>query len=322
MKFPRRRFLQLAALPAISQIARALDTYPTKPVRLLVGFAAGGPADTIARLAARWLSERLGQQVLVENRVGAASNIAAEAVVRSPPDGYTLLFVTVSNAVNATLYEKLGFDLIHDMVPIASITRSPAVLLVNPSFPAKTVPEFIAYARANPGKINMASAGPGSAPHLYTELFKMMTGVDVVQVHYRGSGPALPDLIEGAVQAMFEGIASSIGQIRADKLRALGVTTATRLEVLPDIPSVGEFVPGYEASGWYGIGAPKDTPAEIVNRLNSEVNAALADPRMKSRLTDLGVTALPGSPTQFGKLLADETDKWAKVIRAAHIKAD
>jgi tripartite-type tricarboxylate transporter receptor subunit TctC len=322
MKFSRRRFLQLAALPAVSQIARALDSYPTRPVRLLVGYAAGGPADTVARLTAQWLSERLGQQVVVENRVGAASNIAAEAVVRSPPDGYTLLYVTVSNAVNATLYDKLSFDLIHDMVPIASITRSPGVLEVNPSFPAKTLPEFIAYAKANPGKINMASAGPGSAPHLYTELFKMMTGVDLVQVHYRGSGPALPDLLEGQVQAMFDPIASSIGHIRAGKLRPLAVTTATRLEVLPDIPTVGEFVPGYEASGWYGIGAPKNTPAEIVNRLNSELNAALADPRMKARFADLGVAVLPGSPADFGKLLADETEKWAKVIRTANIKAE
>ena len=326
MKLPRRRFLQLAALPAVlpavSRIARAQDSYPTRPVRLLVGFAAGGPADTIARLTAQWLSERLRQQVVVENRVGAGSNIAAEAVVRSPPDGYTLLYVTVSNAVNATLYDKLSFDLIRDMVPIASITRSPGVLEVNPSFPARTVPEFIAYAKANPGKINMASAGPGSAPHLYTELFKMMTGVDVVQVHYRGSGPALPDLLEGHVQAMFDPIASSIGHIRAGKLRPLAVTTATRLEVLPEIPTVGEFVPGYEASGWYGIGAPKNTPAEIVNRLNSELNAALADPRMKARFADFGVTVLPGSPADFGKLLADETEKWAKVIRTANIKAN
>jgi tripartite-type tricarboxylate transporter receptor subunit TctC len=326
VKLPRRQFLHLAAgaaaLPAVSRIAWAQESYPTRPVRLLVGYAAGGPADTIARLMAQWLSERLGQQVVIENRVGAASNIAAEAVVRSPPDGYTLLWVTISNAVNATLYDKLSFDLNRDIVPIASITRSPGALVVNPSFPAKTVPEFIAYAKANPGKINMASAGPGSAPHLYTELFKMMTGVDVVQVQYRGSGPALPDLIGGEVQAMFEGIVSSIRHIRADQLRALAVTTGTRLEVLPDVPSVGEFVPGYEASSWYGIGAPKNTPAEIVTRLNSEVNAALADPTMKARFAELGVTVLPGSPAEFGKLLADETNKWAKVIRAAHIKAD
>jgi tripartite-type tricarboxylate transporter receptor subunit TctC len=322
MKLSRRLLLQLAALPVVSRIARAQDSYPTRPLRLLVGYAAGGPADTVARVTAQWLSERLGQQVVVENRVGAASNIAAEAVLRSPPDGYTLLFVTVSNAVNATLYDKLSFDVIRDMMPIATITRSPAVMEVHPSFPAKTVPEFISYAKANPGKINMASAGPGSAPHLYTELFKMMTGVDVVQVHYRGSGPALPDLIGGRVQAMFDPIASSIGHIRAGRLRPLAVTTATRLEALPDIPTVSEFVPGYEASGWYGIGAPKDTPAEIVDRLNREINAALADPRMKARFGDLGVAVLPGPPAEFGKLLADETEKWAKVVRAANIKAE
>jgi tripartite-type tricarboxylate transporter receptor subunit TctC len=284
-----------------------------------VGYAAGGPADTVARLTAQWLSDRLGQQVVVENRAGAASNIAAEAVVRSPPDGYTLLYVTVSNAVNVTLYDKLSFDLMRDLVPIASIT---GVLEVNPSFPAQTLPEFIAYARANPGKINMASAGPGSAPHLYTELFKMMTGVDVIQVHYRGSGPALPDLISGQVQAMFEAVASSIGYIRAGKLRPLAVTTATRLEVLPDVPTVGDFVRGYEASGWYGLAAPKNTPAEIVARLNAEINAGLADPRMKGLFADLGAAVLPGSPADFGKLLAEETEKWGKVIRAANIKAE
>jgi tripartite-type tricarboxylate transporter receptor subunit TctC len=315
MKLPRRKFLHLAAgaavLSAVSRIAWAQESYPTRPVRLLVGYAAGGPADTIARLMAQWLSERLGQQVVIENRVGAASNIATEAVVRSSPDGYTLLWVTISNAVNATLYDKLSFDLNRDIVPIASITRSPGVMEVNPSFPAKTVPEFIAYAKANPREINMASAGPGSAPHLYAELFKMMTGVDVVQVHYRGSGPALPHLIGGQVQAMFDAVASSIGYIRAGKLRPLAVTTATRLEV-----------PGYEASGWYGIGAPKNTPAEIVNRLNAEINAALADPKMKARFADLGGTVLPGSPADFGKLLADEKEKWGKVIRTANIKAE
>jgi tripartite-type tricarboxylate transporter receptor subunit TctC len=289
---------------------------------LLVGYAAGGPADIVARLTAQWLSDRLGQQVVVDNRVGAASNIAAEAVVRSPPDGYTLLYVTISNAVNATLYDKLSFDLMRDLVPIASITRSPGVLAVNPAFPAQTVPEFIAYAKANPGKINMASAGPGSAPHLYTELFKMMTGVDLVQVHYRGSGPALPDLISGQVDAMFDPIASSISHIRAGTVRPLAVTTATRLEVLPDVPTVGDFVPGYEASGWYGIAAPKNTPAEIVARLNSEVNAALADPRVKASFADVGAAVLPGSPADFGKLLADDTEKWGKVIRAANIKVE
>jgi tripartite-type tricarboxylate transporter receptor subunit TctC len=321
-KLTRRAFLQLAALPALSRIAKALESYPTKPVRLLVGYAAGGPSDAVARFTAEWLSERLGQQFIVENRVGAGSNIATEAVVRSPPDGYTLLFLTISNAVNATLYDNLSFDLIRDIVPIGSITRSPAVLEVNPSFPAKTLPEFIAYAKANPGKINMASAGRGSAPHLYTELFKMIAGVDMIQVHYRGSAPALPDLLGGRVQAMFDPVASSIEQIRAGKLRALAVTSATRLEVLPDVPTVGEFVPGYEASGWYGIGAPKTTPPEIVDRLNREINAALADPAQKARFENLGVTVLPGSPTDFGKLLADETEKWAKVVRAANIKAE
>jgi len=325
-KLPRRRFLQLvasaAAVPAAPILSTSQESYPTRPVRLLVGYAAGGPADTVARLTAQWLADRLGQQVVVENRVGAASNIAAEAVVRSPPDGYTLLYVTISNAVNATLYDNLSFDLMRDIVPIASITRSPGVLEVTPSFPAQTVPEFIAFAKANPGKINMASAGPGSAPHLYTELFKMMTGVDVVQVHYRGSGPALPDLIAGQVHAMFDPIASSIAYIRAGKLRPLAVTTGTRLEVLPDIPTVGDFVPGYEASGWYGIAAPKNTPAEIVARLNAEINAALADPKMKGLFADVGGAVLPGSPADFGTLLADETEKWGKVIRAANIKAE
>ena len=326
MKLSRRRFLRLAAsaaaVPAAPIVAGSQESYPTRPVRLLVGYAAGGPADIVARLTAQWLSDRLGQQVVVDNRVGAASNIAAEAVVRSPPDGYTLLYVTISNAVNATLYDKLSFDLMRDLVPIASITRSPGVLAVNPAFPAQTVPEFIAYAKANPGKINMASAGPGSAPHLYTELFKMMTGVDLVQVHYRGSGPALPDLISGQVDAMFDPIASSISHIRAGTVRPLAVTTATRLEVLPDVPTVGDVVPGYEASGWYGIAAPKNTPAEIVARLNSEVNAALADPRVKASFADVGTAVLPGSPADFGKLLAYDTEKWGKVIRAANIKVE
>ena len=326
MKLPhRRQFLHLAAaaaaLPAVSSIARA-QVYPSRPVRLLVGFAAGGPADIVARLMAQWLSERLGQQVVVENRVGGASNIAAEAVVRSSPDGYTLLQVTISNAINATLYDKLTFDLTRDIVPVASIMRSPGVMEVNPSFPAKTVPEFIAYAKANPGKINVASAGPGSMPHVYAELFKMMAGVDLVQVHYRGSGPALPDLIGGQVQAMFDPLVSSIGHIRAGKLRPLAVTTATRLEVLPDIPTVGDFVPGFEASGWQGIAAPRNTPTEIVERLNREVNAGLADPNLKARLADLGAIVLAGSPADFKKHIVEEVQKWGKVIRAANIKPE
>jgi tripartite-type tricarboxylate transporter receptor subunit TctC len=316
MKLPRREFLAAgaAALPAVSRLAWA-QGYPSRPVRLLVGFAAGGVADIIARLMAQRLSERLGQQFVVENRAGAGSNIAAEVLVRSPPDGYTLLQVTVSNAINATLYDKLAFDLTRDIVPIASIMRSPGVLEVNPSFPAKTVPEFIAYAKANPGKINVASAGPGSAPHLYAELFKIMAGVDLVQVHYRGSGPALPDLIGGQVHAMFDPLVSSIGHIRAGKVRPLAVTTATRLEVLPDIPTVGEFVRGYEASGWQGIGAPRNTPPEIIERLHREVNAALADLNFKARLADLGAIVLAGSPTDFKKHIADEVEKWGKVIR-------
>jgi tripartite-type tricarboxylate transporter receptor subunit TctC len=322
MGVSRRQLLQLAALPALSRVANALESYPTRPVRLFVGYAAGGPADTIARLTAQWLSQRLGQQVLVENRAGGGSNLATETVLRSPPDGYTLLFTTISNAVNSSLYAKLNFDVMRDMTPIASITRSPAVMDVHPSFPARTLGEFIAYAKANPGQVNMASAGPGSAPHLYTELFKIMTGLDIVLVNYRGSGPALPDLLSGRVHGMFDPIASSIGYIKSGQLRALAVTTATRLEALPDVPAVSEFVPGYEASGWYGLGAPRDTPSEIVDRLNKEVNAALADPGMKARFDDLGCTVIGGSPADFGRLIAAETDKWGRVIRTANIKPE
>jgi tripartite-type tricarboxylate transporter receptor subunit TctC len=325
MKPPRRRFLHLAAgaaaLPVVSRMAWA-QAYPTRPVRIVVGFAAGGPADITARLIAQWLSERLSQQFVVENRVGAGGNIAAEAVVRSPPDGSTLLHVTTSNAVNATLYDKLTFDVSRDIAPIASFNRTPAVMEVNPSFPAKTVPEFIAYAKANPGKINVASGGVGSASHLYAELFKMMTRVDFVQVHYRGSGPALVDLIAGQVQAMFDPIISSIGYIRAGSLRPLAVTTATRLDVLPDIPTVADFVPGFEASGWQGIVAPRNTPIEIIGKLNLEVNAALIDPKFRARLADLGAIVLAGSPADFGKHIADEIEKWGKVIRAANLKAE
>ena len=326
MKLPhRRRFLYVAAgaaaLPVVSRMARA-QAYPTRPVRIVVGFAAGGPADITARLIAQWLSERLGHQFVVENRVGAGGNIAAEAAVRSPPDGYTLLHVTTSNAVNATLYDKRTFDLNRDIAPIASFNRTPAVMEVNPSFPAKTVPEFIAYAKANPGKINVASGGVGSASHLYAELFKMMTRVDFVQVHYRGSGPALLDLIAGQVQAMFDPIISSIGYIRAGSLRPLAVTTATRLDVLPDIPTLADFVPGFEASGWQGIVAPRNTPIEIIGKLNREVNAALIDPKFKARLADLGAIVLAGSPTDFKTYIAEEVEKWGKVVRVANIKPE
>ena len=326
MKPPhRRRFLHVvagaAALPVVSRMAWA-QAYPARPVRIVVGFAAGGPADITARLIAQWLSERLGQQFVVENRVGAGGNIAAEAVVRSPPDGYTLLHVTTSNAVNVTLHDKRTFDLNRDIAPIASFNRTPAVMEVNPSFPAKTVPEFITYAKANPGKINVASGGVGSASHLYAELFKMMTRVDFVQVHYRGSGPALLDLIAGQVQAMFDPIISSIGYIRAGSLRPLAVTTATRLDVLPDIPTLADFVPGFEASGWQGIVAPRNTPIEIIGKLNREVNAALIDPKFKARLADLGAIVLAGSPTDFKTYIAEEVEKWGKVVRAANIKPE
>jgi tripartite-type tricarboxylate transporter receptor subunit TctC len=324
MKLPRRRFLHLAAgaaaLPAVSRIARA-QTYPSRPVRIIVGLAAGGGADITARLIGQWLSDRLGQQFIVENRPGAGNNIATEAVVRAPADGYTLLLVGSFNAVNATLYDKLNFNFIRDIAPVAGIMVVPFVMLLNPSVPAATVPEFIAYAKSNPGKISMASAGKGTTPHLAGELFKMMAGVDMVHVPYRGGGPALIDLLGGQVQIYFASTVSSIEYIRAGRLRALAVTTATRSEALPDLPTVGEFVPGYETIGWFGVGVPKNTPAEIIGKLNNEINAALADPKMKDRLADLGGVALPGSPAEFGKLIADETEKWGKVIRAGNIKA-
>jgi tripartite-type tricarboxylate transporter receptor subunit TctC len=325
MKLPRRQFLHLAAgvaaLPAISHIAGA-QAYPSRPVRIIVGFPAGGGADIVARLMGQWLSERFGQPFIIENRPGAGSNIAAEAVVRSSADGYTFLLVTLpANAINATLYDKLNFNFIRDIAPVAGLTRDPNVMLVNPSFPAKTVPEFIAYAKANPGKVNMASSGVGSAQHVAGELFRAMTGVQVNHVPYRGAAPALTDLISGQVQVYFDVMTSSIEHIRAGRLRALAVTTATRSEALPDIPTVGDFVPGYEASNIRGVGAPKNTPAEIVDRLNKEINAALADPRIKSRLIDLGSTAYVSSPVEFGRLIADETEKWAKVIKFAGIKA-
>ena len=324
IKLPRRQFLHLAAgaiaLPAVSRIAQA-QTYPARPVRLISGFPAGGVGDIIARLMGQWLSERLGQPFVVENRPGAGGNIGTAAVVRAPPDGYTLLMIGPPNAINATLYEKLNFNFIRDIAPIASIIRVPNIMVVNPSFRAKTVPEFIAYAKANPGRLNIATAGVGSSQHINGELFKTTTGIDLVTVHYRGAPLALTDLIGGQVQVTFDPLPSSIEHVRAGKLRALAVTTATRSEVLPDTPTVSEFLPGYEASGLFGIGAPKSIPTEIIDKLNKEINAALADLRMKARLADLGGTVISGSPTDFGKLIAEETDKWGKVIRAANIKA-
>ena len=325
MKLTRRNFLHLtvgaAVLSAVSRVARA-QGYPSRPVRIIVGFAPGGATDIMARLMGQSLSERLRQPFVIENKPGAATNIATEAVVNAAPDGYTLLMVTSVNAINASVYEKLNFNLIRDVVPIASIHREPFVMEANPSVPVKTVAEFIAYAKANPGKLTMASAGIGSGNHISGELFKMMTGVNLVHVPYRGGGPALVDLISGQVQVLFATMSSSIEYVRAGKLRALAVTTATRSSVLPDIPTVAEFVPGYESSFWTGVGAPKNTPAEIVDKLNKEMNATLADPKFKARLADLGGTALSGSPLDFGKFVADETEKWAKVVKFAGVKAD
>jgi tripartite-type tricarboxylate transporter receptor subunit TctC len=325
MKLPRRNFLHLAAsaaaLPAVSRFALA-QTYPTRPVRIVVGLAPGGTNDIVARLMGQWLSERLGQQFVIDNRPGAASNIATEAVVRAAADGYTLLMSSVNNAINATLYDKLNFNFIRDIAPVAGVIRGANVMVVNPSVPANTVPEFIAYAKANPRKLNMASPGSGTGPHLCGELFMMMTGTSMIHVPYRGGGPALTDMLGGQVQVYFPGTVSSIEYIRAGRLRALAVTTATRSDALPNVPTVGEFVPGYEASGWFGIGAPKNTPSEIIDKLNKEINAGLADPKIKARLVDLGGTVLSGSPPDFGKLIADETEKWGKVIRDANIKAE
>jgi len=323
MKLPRRNFLHLAAgaaaLPAVSRFAWA-QAYPTRPVRIIVGFPAGGGTDIVARLIGQWLSERLGQQFIIENRPGAGSNIATEAVVRAAADGYTLLMAVSANAFNATLYAKLNFNFIRDIAPVAGIMVVPNVMMVHPSIPAKTIPELIAYAKANPGKINIASGTIGGPGHVSGELFKMMTGTDMPLVSYRGGGPALVDLLAGQVQVMFATMPPSIEYIRAGKLRALAVTTATRSDALPDIPTVAEFVPGYEASTWYGVGAPKATPAEVVDKLNKEVNAALADPKNKARLADLGGDVLALSPADFGRLIADETEKWGKVFRAANIK--
>src|SRR5262249_20957506 len=298
------------------------QAYPARPVRLVVGLAAGGGADIMARLIGQWLSERLGQQFLIENRPGAGSNIATEVVVRAASDGYTLLLVNAPAAINATLYEKLNFNFIRDIVPVASISRVPNVLVVHPSFPATTVPEFIAYARANPGKISMASPGIGSPPHVAGELFKMMTGIHLVHVPYRGAAPALTDLLGGQVQVLFSTTPSSIEYIRAGTLRPLAVTSATRWEGLPDIPTLSDFVPGFEASSWYGIGAPRNTPTEIIDRLNKEINAAIADPKMRARLADLGGTVLPGSPSDFRKFIAEERERWGKVVKFWGAKAE
>jgi tripartite-type tricarboxylate transporter receptor subunit TctC len=323
MRHPRRHFLRLAAgalaVPAVSRMAWA-QAYPARPVRLVVGLPAGSSPDIGARLMAQWLSERLGQQFVVDNRPGANTNIGTETVVRAPADGYTLLLIIAANAVNATLYENLSFNIVRDLAPVAGIARVPQVMEVHPSVPVTTVPEFIAYAKANPGKLNMASGGVGGTPHVAGELFKMMAGIDMVHVPYR-TNPR-PDLLGGQVQVMFDTVPASIEYIRAGKLRALAVTSATRSQAMPELPTVGDFLPGYEASAWYGIAAPAGTPAAIVETLNRELNAAFADPRMKARIAELGGTPLPGSPADFAKLFAAETEKWAKVVKLSGAKAD
>jgi len=323
MNLLRRTFLHLlagvAALPAISRLACA-QAYPSRPVRWIVGFTPAGGNDITARLIGQWLTDRLGQPFVIENRPGAGTNIAAEIVINSPPDGYTLFLTNFSNAVNAALYEKLSFDFMRDMAPVVGISRAPVILAVNPSVPAKTVPEFIAYAKANPDKLNMGSAGIGSAGHLAGELLQMMTGIKLVHVPYRGNAPALTDLIAGQVQLVFPSSASSIEHVRTGNVRGLAVTGSTRLDALPDLPTVADSVPGYEASSLYGIGAPRNTPAEVIDRLNKEVNAALADPKLKARLADLGGTPFGGSSAEFGKLMAEETEKWGKVVKFAGIK--
>jgi tripartite-type tricarboxylate transporter receptor subunit TctC len=324
-KLSRRQFLPLtavaAAFPAVAPFADA-QTYPTRPVHIIAGFAAGGGVDITARLIGQWLSERFGQSFVIENRPGADGNLGTEAVVNALPDGYTLLLATVPNAVNATLYQKLNFNFIRDIAPVAGVIRVPMVVLVHPSVPAKTVPEFITYAKANPGKINMASAGTGSAPHMAGELFNVMAGVNMVHVPYRGQGPALTDLLGGQVQVLFATAPGTTDYIRTGRLRALAVTTTSRAEVLRDLPTVGDFVPGYEANQWYGIGAPQRTPVEIVDRLNKEINAAFGNTAMKARFADVGGEPLAGSPDQFGKFIADETEKWAKVIRFVGMKSE
>ena len=325
MKLPRRNFLHLAAgaaaLPILPRLAWA-QAYPTRPVRLIVPFGPAGATDITARLIGQWLSERLGQQFVIENRPGAGSNIGTEAVVRAAPDGYTLGLFGAPSAINATLYDKLNFNFVRDIAPIAPIVRFPYIMVVNPSVPAKTLPEFIAYAKANPGKINMASPGIGSTPHVNGELFKMMTGTNLVHVPYRSAAAVMTDLLSGQVQLYFGTTASSLEYVRTGKLRALAVTIERRLDALPDIPAVAEFVPGYEASGWFGVGAPRDTPVEIIDKLNREINAGVADPKMKARLDDLGGIALTGSPSDFGKLIVEETDKWGKVVKLSGAKLD
>jgi tripartite-type tricarboxylate transporter receptor subunit TctC len=326
MKLPRRRFLRLAAgaaaLPAVSRIARA-QTYPSRPVRVIVPFAPAGTTDILARLIGQWLSEQLGQSFIVENRPGASTMIGTEAVVRAPADGYTLILAATASAINTTLYEKkISYDFLRDIAPVAGILRVPNVVVVHPSLPVRTIPELIAYAKANPGRINVESPGAGTSSHLAGELFKVMTGVDMIHVQYRGNGPALIDLLAGQVQVGFDTMPASIEYVRAGKLRALAVSTVTRSQTLPDLPTVSEFVPGYESSGYFGLGAPGKTPAEIIDKLNREVNAGLADPKLRAQLTDLGGMILAGSPADFRKLIDDETEKWGKVIRAANIKPD
>jgi tripartite-type tricarboxylate transporter receptor subunit TctC len=323
MKFQRRQFLRLAgaaiALPAVSRVASA-QAYPSRQVRLIIGYPPGGSADITARLMAQWLTERLGQSVIIESRPGGGTNIATEAVINAPPDGYTLLLVAPANAINATLYEKLNHNFLRDIMPIAGLIRFPNVVVVNPSVPVNTIPELIAYAKANPGKLNMASSGNGSTIHMSGELFKMMTGVDMVHVPYRGGALALTDMVGGQVQVMFDNIPTAMEFVRSGKLRGLAVTGAGRSETLPDLPTVADFLPGYEATSWYGLGAPKGTPAEIIEKLNREVNAILADPKTKARFLELGATLLPGSPAEFGKLVADETEKWGKVVKFSGAK--
>jgi tripartite-type tricarboxylate transporter receptor subunit TctC len=325
MKFPRRQFLQLAAgaaaLPAFSHIARA-QAWPARPIRLIIGYTPGGSADLTARLMGQWLSERLGQPFVIENRPGGGTNIATEAVVRAPPDGTTFLLAAPANAVNATLYDKLNFNFLRDVEPVAGIIRFPNVVVVNPQVPVKSIPELIAYAKANPGKLNMASSGNGSTIHMSGELFKMLTGIDMVHVPYRGGAPALTDMISGQVQVMFDNIPTCAEHVKSGKLRGLAVTSTTRSEVLPDLPTVADFLPGYEASAWYGIVAPKNTPPEVIDTLNKAVNAVLADPAAKTRFGELGALLLPGSAADFGKLLADETEKWGKVVKFSGAKVD